>query len=318
MGILDSKTRIVDVVMTPNGRAALAQGGLSVAYASFTDGQSYYDPSSVSGSYDTAVSRIYLEAPSSLPQDTLSLITDDTGKLIPAIAFGSSGNSGGVEVGSDGSVYIVGSGKVTGYQTGSSFSSAVTGITNMFQSAYSQNCIIGSAAPLDDVSIFSINPSTASFTVPPIVSSLQVASINTADSIFFDRKFANLPQFKFLPPVIENNGKEENLGQFSNLKQFNSYPYSLIKSEIIGTDKKPVKQRADIEFEQTSNSNDIVLQLYEITNAGITKLDAVDYGEVIDTDDSDHARKRIVFFGKVFIDDTETPTYINLFTVVLD
>ena len=252
MGILDSKTRIVDVVMTPNGRAALAQGGLNVAYASFTDGQSYYDPSSVSGSYDTAVSRIYLEAPSSLPQDTLSLITDDTGKLIPAIAFGSSGDSGGVEVGADGSVYVVGSGKVTGYQTGSSFSSAVAGLTNMSQSAYSQNCIIGARSPLDDVSIFSINPSTASFTIPPIVSSLQVASINTADSIFFDRKFANLPQFKFLPPVIENNGKEENLGQFSNLKQFNSYPYSLIKSEVIGTVKKQVKQRIGMSSQETS------------------------------------------------------------------
>jgi len=318
MGILDSKTRIVDVVMTPNGRSSLAQGGLNVAYASFTDGQSYYDPSSISGSYDTAASRIYLEAPASLPQDTLSLVTDDTGKLIPSIAFGSSGDSGGVEVGSDGSVYVVGTGKVTGYQTGSSFSSAVTGITNMFQSAYSQNCIIGARSPLDDVSIFSINPTTASFSIPPVVSSLQIASINTADSLFFDRKFANLPQFKFLPPVVENAGKEQNLGEFSNLKQFDSYPYSLIKSEVIGTDSKPVKQRVDIEFEQTSNSNDIVLQLYEITNAGITKLDAVDYGEAIDTDDSAHPRKRIVFFGKVFIDDTETPTYINLFTVVLD
>jgi hypothetical protein len=311
MGILNSKTRIVDVVMTPLGRASLSQGGLKVAYASFTDGQAYYDPGSVSGSYDTAADRIYLESPPSLPQDTLAIVTDDSGRLIPADAFGTS-------LGSDGTVYVSGSGAVTGYQTGNAFSSAVSNITNMFQTSFAYNTIIGSRSPLDNESTFEVSPTTASFYIPPTTSSLSVTSINTADSIFFDRKFANLPQFRFLPPVVQNAGKTQNLGNFRNAKQFNSYPYETLKTEVFGTDAKPAKQRADIQFVKTSDSNDIVLQMYEITNNGLTKLDAVDYGEVVDSSDKNHPRKRIVFFGKVFIDDTETPTYINLFTVVLD
>lgn len=311
MGILNSKTRIMDIVMTPIGRASLAKNGLKVAYASFTDGQAYYDPSSISGSYDSASNRIYLEAPSSMPQDTLAIVTDDSGNLIPANAFGTS-------LGSDGTVYIEGSLAVDAYQTGSAFSSAVSNITRMFQTSFSYNSIIGARQPLDVTDSFEISLTTASFFLPPATSSLSVTSINTADSIFFDRKFANLPQFRFLPPVVKNEGRTQNLGQFSNAKQFNSYPYSLLKSETLGTDSNPKKQRADISFTRTSDSNDIVLQMYEINNGGIVKLDAVDYGEIVDSDDKNHSRKRIIFFGKVFVDDTETPTYINLFTVVLD
>jgi len=112
MGILDPKKRVVDVVMTPLGREALSRSGLNVAYASFTDGQAYYDESSISGSYDQATDRIYLEAPGSLPQDTLALVTDDTGDLIPSFVFGSDSDTGsdarsGFRIGTDGTIYEI-------------------------------------------------------------------------------------------------------------------------------------------------------------------------------------------------------------------
>lgn len=58
--------------------------------------------------------------------------------------------------------------------------------------------------------------------------------------------------------------------------------------------------------------------MYEVTNNGVTKLDAVDYGEFVDYTDREHPQKRVLFFGKVFLDNTETATYVNIFTVVLD
>ena len=319
MGILNSRKRIVDIVMTPLGRESLARGGFNVAYASFTDGQAYYDPSSISGSYDTATDRIYLESPASLPQDLLALVTDDSGDLIPATAFGDGDTSSGVTISSDGSLFIIsGSQKTAGTDPSGKFSSAVAAVVNMFQNSFEKNMIIGSRDPIDDESSFLINPTETSFQIPADTSEFSTTSINSADSLFFDKRFSNLPQFKFLPPVAESAGAVREIAQFTNIKQYNSYTYSDLKSEVFGTDSNPIKQRTDIEIQQTSLQNDLVLQLYEINTSGITKLDAVDYGNIVDTSDPIRPLKRIVFFGKVYLDDTETATYVNLFTVVID
>lgn len=311
MGALDSKTRVIDVVMTPNGRASLARGGLNVAYATFTDGQTYYDPGSISGSYDTAADRIFLEAPSSLPQDTLTQITDDTGKLLPVDAFGTYASS-------DGTVYYSGSLRITGYQTGSVFSSAVTNVTNMFQTAYEYNSFISTRPPLDDDLEFTIVPNNTSFSIPSDLTDSSISEIDTVDSLFFDKRFANLPQFKFLPPVVSSGDTVAPLGQFRNIKKFNQYTYNDLKTEVLGTDTDPIKPRRDIDITSTTLENDLVIQMHEVTNNGVTKLDIVDYGEVVDYTDRDHQQKRILFFGKVLLDNSETATYVNLFTVVID
>lgn len=316
MGILDPKKRIMDIVLTPNGRAALALGGLEVTYASFTDGSSYYDPGSITGSYDTATDRIYLESPSSLPQDTLAIVTDDTGKLIPASAFGTDvDDSGGLY---DATNSVLGNRSVKGYQTGSAFSSAVQNVLNMFKTSFEYNSIIGTKSILDTSENLVIVPATGSYTVTASTSSLSVSSINSADSLFFDRRFSNLPQFKFIPPIVSTGGNTRALGRFINLKEYNSYTYSMMKDEIFGTESKPVVPRRDFYFSETSDSNDIVLQMYEINSNGITKLDAVDYGEVSDLTDAERPMKRIIFFGKVFTDDTDSATFVNLFTMVID
>jgi hypothetical protein len=319
MGILDSKTRIMDVVMTPLGRAALARGGLNIAYASFTDGQAYYDPSSITGSYDTATDRIYLEAPPSLPQDTLAIVTDDSGNIIPQTVFSEDSY---VVVGPDGSVYDPALSSplnnISPTLSGA-FSSAVTLLGNSFLASYNYNTFIGTKPPLDDVVDFTITPTTASFRIPNDLSSLGIIEdITSVDSLFFDRRFANFSQFKFLPPVVSNGQTDVNLGSYTNIRQTDSYTYEDMKNEIFGTDANPVKQRFSADFEETSHSNDIVAQMFEITTDGVKKLDAFDFGEINDPSDISRPNKRIVFFGKVFTDDAETSTYVNLFTVVLD
>jgi hypothetical protein len=328
MGILNPKTRIVDVSLTPFGRAALARDGLNISYASFTDGQTYYDPSSISGSYDAASDRIFFESPASLPQDLLALVTDDSGKLVPAKVFGE--NSSYTYSG-DGTLFS-GLTELGILINTSSFSSAVTAVSEYFQRSFSYNTIIGTKSPLDNSPDFIITPTTASFFINNMTSSLEtgkivtdddgteasVVSINTADSLFFDKRFANLPQFRFMPPVSRVAGSQNQIGEYSNLKSFNRYSYSQLKSDVLGTDSKPVAQRVEVEFSDTSSTNDIVMQMFEIKTGGVTKLDAVDYGEITDLSDAQRPSKRIIFFGKVFTDEYETSTFINLFTVVLD
>ena len=311
MGILDPKKRIMDTVLTPTGREHLSKGGLRIAYATITDGQAYYDPSSITGSYDTASDRIYLESPASLPHDTLALTTDDTGDLIPASTFG-------YEISTEGTIY--GGGRpIVGLTSGSDFSSAVTSVTDMFKTSLGYNMIVASADPLDDTPDFVINPSQGSFYIEnSMAEQLSVTKINTADSLFFDRRFSNKDQFKYLPPIVSNGKNSTQLGKFKNLKRSDDFTYSDLKREVFGTNSKSIKQRLDIKIQDTSLENDMVVQLFEVTPIGVTKLDAVDFGEVFDPTDRERPQKRIVFFGKVFLDDTETATYANLFTVVFD
>lgn len=311
MGILNPKTRVMDVVLTPNGREHLSRGGLKIAYASLTDGQAYYDPSSISGSYDTATDRVYFESPGSITQDVFSLVTDDTGNLVPANAFG-------IEIDSDGTIYSGGT-AVKGLVSGSDFSSAIDGITDLFKSSISYNNIVSSADPLDDTPDFVINPVQGTFYIDnSMTEDLAITSIDVADSLFFDRRFANQPQFKFLPPVVKSGGTERKLGVFRNLKRTDDFTYQDLQSFIFGTNANPIKQRLDIVVQDSSIDNDMVVQMFEVTPDGLTKLDAVDFGEVYDTKDKNRPQKRVVFFGKVFQDVTDTATYINLFTVVFD
>lgn len=326
MGILDPKKRVVDIVMTPLGRESLSRNGLSVAYASFTDGQAYYDKSSITGSYDEATDRIYLESPSSLPQDLLALITDDTGDLIPGFVFGSNSESGddaksGFKIGTDGTVYEIynGSRPLSGLNPDANFSSVMSSVANMFQKSFEKNVIIGTRDPIDDDTDFIISPQEATFQTPNDTEEFPVSSINSVDSLFFDKRFANQPQFKFLPPVVAGpQNSEKPIANFRNIKRFNRYTYEDIKEEVIGTDRNPVKQRAVIDFSETSLENDLIMQMYEINTGGIIKLDAVDFGNVLDTSDSARPLKRVIFFGKVYLDDSETATYVNLFTMVID
>ena len=80
-GILDSKTRMIDAVVTQIGRQQIASGMLRVEYASFTDAYAYYEADAVSGSSD-ATSRVYFEAAGDRRQDFVTFETDDSGNSI--------------------------------------------------------------------------------------------------------------------------------------------------------------------------------------------------------------------------------------------
>jgi hypothetical protein len=313
MGFLDSKKRIMDVVMTPIGRASLSNGGLTIAYATFTDGQTYYDPSSISGSSDEAVNRVLLESPASLPQDTFALVTDDTGKLVPIDAFG-------IRVTDNGDLFQGGK-DITRFNNTGSFSSAISTVSNMFQQSTTYNTIIASRDPLDVSPNFIVSSNTASFQIDnghPFKPSDKPKTVNSAPSVFFDKRLANFAQFKFLPPVVSVNNTQSRLGRYENIKEFNQYTYKDLVNETLGTDANPVKQRVDIEITDTTDTNDLVIQLLETNNEGIIKLDAVDYGQVTVSSDRAHPIKRIIFYGKVFVDETGSPTFVNIFTMVID
>jgi len=80
-GILDSHTRVLDVFLTQEGRRQLSVGGLRIEHISFSDDDTFYQESIVSGSED-ASNRLFFES-ANLPQDQITFESDDSGRLQP-------------------------------------------------------------------------------------------------------------------------------------------------------------------------------------------------------------------------------------------
>ena len=76
-GILDKKTRFIDLVVTQEGKRQLASGKLRAEYASVTDRHTFYDPSEK----DDISNRIYFQV-MERPENVIVMEKDDSGKLI--------------------------------------------------------------------------------------------------------------------------------------------------------------------------------------------------------------------------------------------
>jgi hypothetical protein len=80
-GILDSKSRILDAMLTVEGRRQMAEGTFDISYVTFTDLGVSYIKDSHEG-HEDPTSKIYLEA-CNLPQDQITFEANDEGKLVP-------------------------------------------------------------------------------------------------------------------------------------------------------------------------------------------------------------------------------------------
>ena len=77
-GILNKKSRFIDLVITAEGKRQIASGGLKAEYASFSDMNTYYENSE---KHEEARKRIYFEV-MERPENVIVLEKDDSGKLI--------------------------------------------------------------------------------------------------------------------------------------------------------------------------------------------------------------------------------------------
>ena len=92
-GLLDSKQRFVDTVITAEGRRQLAAGGFQVRFVTFTDKDVFYGKDTASGSIDQS-ELIQLEAPSMLANDVITLETNMFGNATANVISGVSSSNG--------------------------------------------------------------------------------------------------------------------------------------------------------------------------------------------------------------------------------
>jgi len=293
-GILDSKSRIIDVVITEQGRRQLASGKMKIEFATFTDAGSFYADGG-GGIIEDPSSRIYFEAASDLPSDLITFETDDSGFLIPYRA--------------DNNLVISGSARSANDINGAS--EAIS--TAIFES-WNNLQVIGSIDPIDDTQGFTLSRQAVTFSIredfPFAPGDVKTAVVDDIESLNHDVRLSNLQNFKYLPP-INNAGVLAGvpIGSFPNMNETTDADKQSFESRIA------MLEFADVEFIETSIENSFVMQAFELSgDDGVIKLDVIDYGTRPSTANK-ALTTRTLFAGKILKDGFGNPTFVNIFTI---
>lgn len=323
-GILDNKTRIMDTIVTLEGRRQLAEGKMRVEYVSFTDNSTFYDPDVVSGSAD-ATKRIYFEQ-CHLPQDQITFEADDSGRLKPFKGQNTNVINGKIFSGSNLNLTFL---------TGNEFASTAESLLATSINNFNNLQVIGTKDFVFENEGFEIGPSNINWNVTYAPSGQKLLNSFYPDfviqrnleefpSLFYSKYLDNVINFKHLPPVNKIYDKsidKSNLSseffaanQIGNYANLNPTPYKIqdIEADLLKVEKSGFKKT--VVFDPTSLKNNLVLQFFEISGVEAQKLDVIDYGTYI----NNGITKHLFFVGKIKVDEDGSQCFINLFTLVFE
>lgn len=351
-GIIDKKVKFIDLLLTQEGKRQLSSGKFRPTFASLTDKNIFYDKTDTS--HISGSDRLYLQTPSKMPYDVVILEKDDSGKLIFSDLsedFTILGDQIFKKVENASTV----STSEYKHASGSQFASTFDKITKTITDNFRNNKYIRTELDFDNQNKnFEISKKNHSFTISNSVPwsdtpNGHVVELNDADTFMFDSKLAHLKNFQFLPPI---NKDETKLGTYYDFRGKRRETILSIKNNLnvskIG-EQNPlenqdtvlnylgdvkIKNRAPnapedafisrelltVTFPTTSKFNNFFLQIFEKNNSDekILKLDVVDAGQFYDSEDSEKPNKHVFYVGKIMFDDLKVPTFINLFTIILD
>ena len=317
-GILNPKSRILDTIVTLEGRRQMVSGHFKIEYVSFSDAATFYRADIISGS-DDATRRIFLEC-ASLPQDQIAFEADDSGKLMPFK------NTSDFDI-TNGQIFS-GSGQGLVFLTGSAFASTSETIFASSLDNFRNLQTIGTINPVFEDEEFEISHSSISFKVtdenPIADASVQTSNINHLESFFQDEKLTNVINFRYLPPlnkVLDSTlsvsdpliRRKYSLGEYPPLGPTTRLTYDKVSNEIeIARSKGNV---VGVAFDPTNNVNRLATQFFEVRSSELLKLDVIDFG-TFKVDDHASPTRHVFFAGKVYEDDFGTHTFVRLFTLV--
>ena len=317
-GLLDQKTRILDTIITNQGRAQAASGKMKIEYVSFSDASAIYALDTLVSGGPDFTSRITFEA-GNLPQDQIVYEVDDSGKLLGNFISGDVNytvTAGQIYVSSsNGSDNVV-------VASGSQFNSLAGLLTSASLDNFKKLSILTSPDPIfENYDEFVVYPLNVAYDITPTKpipkNAIQNVNIDKVESLFYDKRLSHLPNFKFLPPINKPLiGRVEAipLGDYTNINQAPILEYSNLEPELESLDKMGYKK--DIQFIETSRDNNLLCQFFEMYGNQVAKLDVIDFGTF---PAGDNGQTRHVFFvGKVFTDGYNVTTFVNMFVLVFE
>lgn len=332
-GILDNKSRVLDTIMTLEGRRQLSQGGIDVSYVSFSDSMTFYAADVASGSQD-ATQRIYLES-CQLPQDQITFQADDAGNVQPF------GNTVGIAQ-ANGKIVsyaytatsgtVVGGNQATSASQGDVFAGAADQLLASSIGNFNRLRVIATHDNVFEDDGFAVGPNQLTFALNndrPIKDPTQyTVNLSSLDSIFGDPRFSNLPNFRYLPPINRTTDATIDLTDSASTSQLQLASYvPWGRTQLAGLSYQQIKHELgyyeqlgymrQLSFDPTSLRNTLVGQFFEKNFNTLQKLDVVDYG-IHRTGNPSASTAHIFFVGKVKVDDKGTDTFLHLFTLVFE
>lgn len=347
-GILDKKTRFIDYVITQEGKRQLASGQLRAKYASLTDMHTFYDKSD----HESVDDRIYFQV-MERPENSIVIEKDDSGALLD-FNFSPTGSIVGNDIFDKDSTNT--SKLRLNPVTGDNFSSTSEKLMKTFTQHFRKNTLVGTYFS-NGTNEFQLSKTDLNFAITNSIPfntgpDTETINVNEAEPFFFDSKLTHLKNFRYLPPV---NTDGSPYGSYQDLRSTKRETFDDIKKElgaraftadditdVLGSDsfrqdkmgdfdvinrKKKVsvneplqKQFYSVNFDKTSKDNNLLIQMFENSKgAKLTKLDIVDAGVFIDPNASKGRNEKQVYYaGKVYMDDWNTPTFINMWTIIFD
>lgn len=307
MGILDNKTRILDVVVTQEGRRQIASGKLVIEHASFSDSNTFYKADVSSGSVD-ASSRIFFEATSQF-QDVIALEADDSGLLIPfPIENGCEIVNGGIMSGALGSRVQV---------TGSVFSSLSDSLMTRTTQNFSDLMILSTHDEIFDDSGFEIDTRELSFNVTeknPLSDQYNwKVNVNDIDSLIEDQRFSHVENFMFLPPISKKDVGEQSK-KLANYVKITPKEYDLdhVEDDLMMIQRRGLHK--NVRFIRTSRNNRLLFQVFENNGLEIKKLEMYKFCSFVEK--NTFSRSDVYFVGKMIQDQNGSYNFIHIFTLV--
>ena len=317
MGLLNSKTRLMDTILTDEGRKQLTSGRFLPAYYSFSDAGAVYSKadiySSGSSPEQNIATLLSFEA-YPLPQDEVAYTADDSGGL----AVRANNNYFNLAITQSTNV-IPATLRVVGGRLVNTANSADLSINFLSSSAQfaslATSIITGSADNFRRLMLlkspdllysnrdqFILNTTeTLNFSIRNdnyLPGNVQQGNLQTTENLFNDRRLKHLDNFTYLQPVnkgtttFANNSPNGNpIGNYNSAIDGNRsiLSYNDLKNEFnnvrtVGNDGVAVNsapQKHTVYFSETTINNRIMGQIFEIANGKITKLDVIDFGVFI-------------------------------------
>lgn len=323
-GILDSKTRVMDFILTDEGRRQIRDGDLRIAYASFSDVGDFY--SEVSSSIATdASSRIHFEA-HSRHQDRIVVES----ALNSISSFSTSGDAGSFTLSGE-QIALSPEEPLRASETLNLTGSEVVAESDAVLLSITQNFTDNQFISKEDVFSykqgFELSDESIEFRPThesPIdtwlyttdAGAFRPPSLAGFDAVPFDRRFAHFPNYKFLPPINKVGSgplSGVTMGVYPNLNQPEILTYDKLKQELRGKDMHSIR------FDPTSRDNNVMIQPFEFNSSSgtVKKLVIVDYG-VFPNERGTSSGVHVFFLGKMLRSKDGSLKFFNIFTLELD
>ena len=310
-GILNAKHRVIDAIITQEGRRQVADGDLQIKYVTFTDRHTYYQASDSNNVAEDAGDRVYFEA-TNRHQDQIILETDQEGRL-QHFRGGEIEVSGGKIL--SGSIPTQRLSALTGSQvlesSGKLLENCATNFKEQLIISTNEQFALSQGFDLSSTNVtFKLTNEFPYNTEEDITS----ASIDDVESLFQDVRLSHLPNFRHLTPINRPDvgstvGKP--LGDYKKINQSPIFTYQDLMNHLKNRESKTVN------FSNTSRDNNLIAQFFEFNRDSVEKLAVIDFGEFPDEDPYSPG-KRVFFAGKIFNDGYNNTTFVNMFTIVFD